>query len=92
MDSNLTVITAMPTAPTAHATEPQIPTHEIFHDNKPLCVYGAGWRAAMNLAADLMRKNIEWKHVEVRDIHGNKCGGVWRNPCEGRLIRSKEMG
>ena len=48
---------------------------------------------ALDEACRLMRANLAWNHVELRSTEDSKkVGGVWRNPKEGRLIRSSLKG
>jgi hypothetical protein len=66
---------------------------ELFHDGTSTETKAYTYSQALDAGVELMKSNPEWKHIEVRNLETNsKAGGVWRNPKEGRLIRSKMLG
>ena len=65
----------------------------LFYDGKDTGVTAITRRGGLDAGVELMQANPTWMKVEVRDLEAKQTvGGDWRNPKEGRLIRSKESG
>jgi hypothetical protein len=78
-------------------TEKEIPAvpvapFEVFHEGKPTGVKAETYSECLELGVTLMQQNPDWMHVKVLKDGKVYKGGVWRNPREGRLIKSKELG
>jgi hypothetical protein len=81
----------------ACVTEKEIPAvlvtpFEIFHEGKPTGVKAETYSECLELGVQVMKDNPSWVVVKVLQDGKAECGGVWRNPLEGRLIKSKELG
>ncbi len=72
---------------------------------KPLqyCLYYKGaslglgavtYSDCLDLGVDVMKAHPDWDKIEVRKLSDTSkmAGAVWRNPLEGRLIKSKLLG
>ena len=71
-----------------------VPELELFHDDDPLGVKSGSMHELLDMACEVMKMNPSWTFVEVRRLgeHQRPSQGVWRNPLEGRLIKSKVDG
>jgi hypothetical protein len=79
--------------PSEEVTEkPEVPRFELYYEGKPLGVWGFSLVEMLELGCEVMRLNPTWMHVRVHHDGKRTMDGVWRNPLEGRLIKSKVDG